>query len=81
MRPKVAKGCKGVIIRLQNTGLGTPVRFGGAGDFTGIFEIVAADKARVGRVKRRPLCAGNVDRRPYHPFATLAAQSTLASPA
>jgi hypothetical protein len=49
------------------------------GGFTGIFEIVAADKARVGRVERRPLCAGNVDCRPYQPFATLAAQSTLAS--
>jgi hypothetical protein len=28
------------------------------GGFTGIFEIVAADKARVGRMKRRPFCAG-----------------------
>jgi hypothetical protein len=37
------------------------------GGFTGIFEIVAADKARVGRVKRRPLCE------PYLTLGTLAA--------
>jgi hypothetical protein len=43
---------------------------GGAGGFTGIFEIVAADKARVGRVKRRPLCE------PYLTLGTLAARST-----
>src|SRR5258708_19448100 len=42
---------------------------GERGGFTGIFEIVAADKARVGRVKRRPLCAGNVDCRPYQPLS------------
>jgi hypothetical protein len=47
--------------------------------FTGIFEVAAADKARVGRMKRRPFCAGNVDCRPFQPFATLAARSTLAS--
>jgi hypothetical protein len=41
------------------------------GGFTGIFEIVAADKAGVVGWKRRPICAGNVDCRPYHPFATL----------
>jgi hypothetical protein len=41
------------------------------GGFTGIFEIVAADKARVGRMKRRPFCAGNVDWRPYQPSPPL----------
>jgi hypothetical protein len=46
---------------------------GGAGGFTGIFEIVAADKARVGRVKRRPLCE------PYLTLGTLAAPIYLAT--
>ena len=46
-------------------GMTTPVLSVGEerGGFTGIFEIVAADKARVGRVKRRPLC---------EPYLTLA---------
>ena len=43
------------------------------GGFTGIFEIVAADKARVGRVKRRPLCE------PYLTLGTLAAPIYLAT--
>ena len=43
------------------------------GGFTGIFEIVAADKARVGRVKRRPLCE------PYLTLGTLAAPIYLAN--
>jgi hypothetical protein len=62
-------------------GMATPVLSVGEelGGFTGIFEIVAADKARVGRVKRRPFCAGNVDWRPYHPSPPLLPQSTLAS--
>ena len=41
------------------------------GGFTGIFEIVAADKAKVGRVKRRPLC---------EPYLTLGTLGTLAAP-
>ena len=44
------------------------------GGFTGIFEIVAADKARVGRVKRRPFCE------PYLTLGTLAASIYLATP-
>jgi hypothetical protein len=43
------------------------------GGFTGIFEIVAADKARVGRVKRRPLCE------PSLTLGTLAAPIYLAT--
>ena len=43
------------------------------GGFTGIFEIVAADKARVGRVKRRPFCE------PYLTLGTLAAPIYLAT--
>ena len=43
------------------------------GGFTGIFEIVAADKARVGRVKRRPFCE------PYLTLGTLAAAIYLAT--
>ena len=46
---------------------------GAAGGFTGIFEIVAVDKARVGRVKRRPLCE------PYLTLGTLAAPIYLAT--
>ena len=45
----------------------------GRAGFTGIFEIVAADKARVGRVKRRPLCE------PYLTLGTLAAPIYLAT--
>ena len=41
--------------------------------FTGIFEIVAADKARVGRVKRRPFCE------PYLALGTLAGPIYLAT--
>ena len=43
----------------------------GRGGVSGIFEIVAADNGRGGRVIRRPICAGNVDCHLYHPFATL----------
>jgi hypothetical protein len=49
------------------------MRRGRAGGFTGIFEIVAADKARVGRVKRRPLCE------PYLTLGTLAAPIYLST--
>jgi hypothetical protein len=80
----------GVILDRRSVfGMATPVLSVGEerGGFTGIFEIVAADKARVDRLKRRPfarerrlppyqplrvkrrlLCAGNVDRRPYQPL-------------
>ena len=51
-----------------------------AAGLVGIFEVVAADKASGGRVKRRPICAGVRDCRPHHPLATLAARSTLAIP-
>src|SRR5262249_5415981 len=72
----------GVILD-QRSGVGvtTPVLSVGGerGRFTGIFEIIVADKARVGRVKRRPFCAVEHRLPPYHPFATLAARSTLAS--
>jgi hypothetical protein len=40
------------------------------GGFTGIFEIVAADKARVGRAKRRPFSE------PYLTLAPLLPRST-----
>jgi hypothetical protein len=56
-------------------GMTTPVLSVGEerGGFTGIFEIVAADKARVGRVKRRPVCD------PYLTLGTLAAPIYLAT--
>jgi hypothetical protein len=44
--------------------------------FSGIFEIVTADKAAVVGWKRRPFFARNVDCRPRRPFATLAARPT-----
>jgi hypothetical protein len=55
---------------------------GGAGGFSGIFEIVAADKAGGGRAEKEThLRGGTSIAAPIHPFATLAARSTLASPA
>jgi hypothetical protein len=70
MHARVASVTKGIQNSLQTTGVGTSVGFGERGGFTGIFEIVAADKARVGRAKRRPFCE------PYLTLGTLAARST-----
>jgi hypothetical protein len=66
----------GVILdQRSGVGMTTPVLSVGEerGSFTGTFEIVAADKARVGRVKRRPLCE------PYLTLGTLAAPTYLAT--
>src|SRR5215475_8351827 len=41
------------------------------GGFTGIFEIVGADKARVGRVKRRPFGRGTSIAAPINPSPPL----------
>jgi hypothetical protein len=70
----------GVILgqRFWRFGMATPVLSveEGRSGFSGIFEIVAAAKAGVVGRKRRPLCAGYIDRRPYVTLGTLAARST-----
>ena len=63
-------------------GNGTPV---GGGEeeragFSGIFEIAAPDKAGAGRAKKETHLRGTPIAAPIAPFATLAAQSTLAIP-
>jgi len=82
--PRCTKGCKGVQ-RVSRTGQYSPLselRSAAReerGGFTGIFEIVAADKARVGRVKRRPFARGTSIAAPINPSRPLLSQSTLAS--
>jgi hypothetical protein len=66
------KGCSWVVVGSVSDRAADTCRMRGErGGFTGIFEIVAADKARVGRVKRRPLCAGTSIAAPITPSPPL----------
>ena len=71
---RVAMSPMGILDSLSEFGVATHEGGEERGGFTGIFEIVAAGKARVGRVKRRPFCE------PYLTLGTLAALIYLATP-